>query len=131
MATSIPDEQAALLAAIVAEPGDDTPRLVYADWLQKHGDVEQSQFIRDWISFDRLDDYEDDQCQKLVKRLNGEAMRNGLRWLEAVGIKCSAAVYDRGMVEGVIYTNFVDFQAHAPQLFSRAPVRDLTIGGKD
>jgi uncharacterized protein (TIGR02996 family) len=29
-------EQAALLAAIAAHPDDDTPRLVYADWLDEH-----------------------------------------------------------------------------------------------
>src|SRR5262245_59374166 len=29
-------EQAALLAAIAANPDDDTPRLVYADWLDEH-----------------------------------------------------------------------------------------------
>ncbi|QEG26448.1 hypothetical protein GobsT_11870 [Gemmata obscuriglobus] len=28
-------EEAALLAAIIAAPADDTPRLVYADWLQE------------------------------------------------------------------------------------------------
>ncbi len=46
MAAPIPDEQAALLAVIVAQPDDDTARLVYADWLQEHGDEEQAAFIR-------------------------------------------------------------------------------------
>jgi uncharacterized protein (TIGR02996 family) len=27
----------ALLATIQAQPGEDTARLVYADWLQEHG----------------------------------------------------------------------------------------------
>ena len=49
MSAHLPDEQAALLAAICAEPDDDTPRLVYADWLQEHGDEEQAQFIRDGL----------------------------------------------------------------------------------
>ena len=31
-------EERALLAAIVANPDDDTPRLVYADWLDEHAD---------------------------------------------------------------------------------------------
>src|SRR5687768_5571910 len=36
----------ALLAAILANPDDDTPRLVYADWLQENGDDTRAEFIR-------------------------------------------------------------------------------------
>jgi uncharacterized protein (TIGR02996 family) len=39
-------EERALLAAIIAQPEDDTPRLVYADWLQEHGREERAEFIR-------------------------------------------------------------------------------------
>jgi uncharacterized protein (TIGR02996 family) len=45
METPMSDE-AALLLAIHAEPDDDTPRLVYADWLDEHGDPERAGFIR-------------------------------------------------------------------------------------
>jgi uncharacterized protein (TIGR02996 family) len=30
-------DREALYAAILAHPDDDTPRLVFADWLQEHG----------------------------------------------------------------------------------------------
>lgn len=40
------DEQRALWAAIRAQPDDDTPRLVYADWLQENGDEARAEFIR-------------------------------------------------------------------------------------
>lgn len=40
------DEQRALWAAIRAHPDDDTPRLVYADWLQEHDDEPRAEFIR-------------------------------------------------------------------------------------
>lgn len=36
----------ALLAAVLDRPGDDTPRLVYADWLDDHGDPDRAEFIR-------------------------------------------------------------------------------------
>lgn len=39
-------EEAGFLAAICADPGDDTARLVYADWLQEHGREERAEFIR-------------------------------------------------------------------------------------
>jgi uncharacterized protein (TIGR02996 family) len=36
----------ALLAAILAAPADDAPRLVYADWLDEHGEGDRAEFIR-------------------------------------------------------------------------------------
>lgn len=35
-----------LLAAVLACPDDDLPRLVYADWLEEHGEGEHAEFIR-------------------------------------------------------------------------------------
>ena len=37
---------AAFLEAILAAPADDTPRLIYADWLDEHGDPDRAEFIR-------------------------------------------------------------------------------------
>ncbi len=36
----------ALLAAVAADPGADLPRLVFADWLDDHGDADRAEFIR-------------------------------------------------------------------------------------
>ena len=36
----------ALLAAITANPDEDTPRLIYADWLQENGEPDRAEFIR-------------------------------------------------------------------------------------
>jgi uncharacterized protein (TIGR02996 family) len=36
----------ALLAEILANPDDDAPRLVYADWLEDHGETGRAEFIR-------------------------------------------------------------------------------------
>ena len=40
------DEERALLTAIHAQPREDTPWLVYADWLQEHEQPEYAEFIR-------------------------------------------------------------------------------------
>jgi uncharacterized protein (TIGR02996 family) len=40
------DEQRAFWAAIRATPEDDTPRLVYADWLDDRGEPDRAEFIR-------------------------------------------------------------------------------------
>jgi uncharacterized protein (TIGR02996 family) len=39
-------DEEALLAAILAHPDEDTPRLMYADWLDEHGQPERAEFIR-------------------------------------------------------------------------------------
>jgi uncharacterized protein (TIGR02996 family) len=39
-------DEAAILSAIIAHPDEDTPRLVYADWLTEHGDPDRAEFIR-------------------------------------------------------------------------------------
>jgi uncharacterized protein (TIGR02996 family) len=39
-------DEDALLAAIYANHGEDTPRLMYADWLDEHGRHERAEFIR-------------------------------------------------------------------------------------
>lgn len=44
-----------LLAAVLANPDDDTVRLVYADWLQEHGDEARAEFIRVQIELARND----------------------------------------------------------------------------
>lgn len=46
-------DEPALLAAILAQPEEDTPRLVYADWLQEQGQEERAEFIRVQIRLTR------------------------------------------------------------------------------
>lgn len=43
-----------LMAAILADPRDDGPRLVMADWLDEHGEPEKSEFIRVQIELAKL-----------------------------------------------------------------------------
>jgi uncharacterized protein (TIGR02996 family) len=43
----------ALLAAILAHPGEDTPRLMYADWLDENGEPARAEFIRVQVAIAR------------------------------------------------------------------------------
>jgi uncharacterized protein (TIGR02996 family) len=49
-------EDAALWRAVVAEPHDDAPRLVYADWLEEHDQPERAEFIRTQCRLAALDE---------------------------------------------------------------------------
>jgi uncharacterized protein (TIGR02996 family) len=48
-------QQFAFLEAIRDRPDDDAPRLVYADWLEEHGDPARAEFIRAQCAAERLD----------------------------------------------------------------------------
>src|SRR5437764_311627 len=51
------DDRLALVAAAVASPEDDTPRLVLADWLDEHGDAHdraRAEHIRVQVEADHL-----------------------------------------------------------------------------
>jgi uncharacterized protein (TIGR02996 family) len=50
------NEEDALLAAIVAHPDEDTPRLAFADWLDEHGDADRAAFIRLQIREPHIED---------------------------------------------------------------------------
>jgi uncharacterized protein (TIGR02996 family) len=39
-------DRQALARAVAASPADDAPRLIYADWLDEHGEADHAEFIR-------------------------------------------------------------------------------------
>src|SRR5262245_56029773 len=61
-------DEKALLAAIWEHPHEDTPRLMYADWLQENGQPERAEFIRVQIELAQLDASWDDLPPALVRR---------------------------------------------------------------
>src|SRR5947209_6126110 len=83
-------DESAFVAAILAAPDDDGPRLVFADWLEERGDTDRSEFIRVQIELarppleparrnqlrrrevDLLHGRRDDWLKPLKDRLDGE-----------------------------------------------------------
>lgn len=66
----------ALLAAILAAPEDDAPRLVFADWLDEHGEGERGEFVRVQVELARMDGPDPDCCT--VGRTGRHATTQGL-----------------------------------------------------
>src|SRR5213592_2553115 len=58
----------ALLEAVFARPADDAPRLVYADWLDEHGEPAQAAFIRAQVELARTDPNTDEH-DRVAERL--------------------------------------------------------------
>ncbi|MBM3980407.1 MAG: TIGR02996 domain-containing protein [Planctomycetes bacterium] len=57
-------DEKALLAAIWAHPHEDTPRLMYADWLDEHGQGERAEFIRVQIEAANLPTFDPERASK-------------------------------------------------------------------
>ncbi len=98
------DDRRALMAAIVTAPGDDTPRLVLADWLEEHGEADRAKFIRLQCWATRPPGYRADMYKpageeaKLIRRF-------AARWLGPLDPKNCRSVYHGGMVfdRGLLY----------------------------
>jgi uncharacterized protein (TIGR02996 family) len=125
-------EGAGFLRAIIAD-GDDTHRLVYADWLDDHGDADRAAFIRAQVRLAQTGpgDEGHDELKVQEQRL---LARHGAGWLEPVRPFLHPAfkpedveklgVFRRGFVE----TAFVDagrFLSDPGGLFAAAPVSGL------
>ena len=67
-------EGEALRQAVIANPDDDTPRLVYADWLDENAQPERAAFIRAQVEAACAERYglqartaEKERCEKLLE----------------------------------------------------------------
>lgn len=87
--------RAGLIAAILDDFADDTPRLVFADFLQENGEPERAEFIRLHIEAAR------DPKSKAVKRAAASLKKRGRSWRKALGLLDQADNYDRGFLTGV------------------------------
>ena len=96
----MPDEQG-FLAAIREAPDDDTPRLIYADWLDDHGDADRAEFIRVQCEAERLGEF-DPRRPELEERANELLAAHEKNWLGPLpeGALRSAAVPTRDAGRG-------------------------------
>jgi uncharacterized protein (TIGR02996 family) len=125
-------EERALLAAIIANPDEDTPRLVYADWLQERDRPERAEFIRLSIELANLR-YGTPGAETRYWQLR--AARDPLitrfhkQWEQEFAARFPATRnlwfgFRRGFVEDVM-CSVKYFLDNAEQLFEEAPIRLL------
>jgi uncharacterized protein (TIGR02996 family) len=117
----------AFLQTILETPADDTPRLIYADWLEEHGDPERAEFIRAQVELARLPD-EDSRRAPLEARAQQLLDKHRDEWVEPLGPWGEGCVFRRGFVEEV---EIVPSRSVAvlDDLFRRAPVQHLRVRG--
>lgn len=108
------------LAAVIARPLDDLPRLIFADWLDEHGDADRAEFIRLQCSAAR-GDYD---AGARAAKLEASYRREWLADLPDVYY----AEFRRGFAEHLVLDAYT-FLHHASDWRRRTPVRSVALVG--
>jgi uncharacterized protein (TIGR02996 family) len=127
-------QREAFLQAIIADPDDDTTRLVYADWLEENGDEAdraRAEFIRIQFEQERLPEH--DARRKEVETRAAELHKaHAATWLRGAWNKWVPGVglFRRGFLE-TIEASPDSLKEHAVALLAREPVTDLRLNRFD
>ena len=122
-------EGTALLQAILVDPDDDAPRLVYADWLEENGDQARAAFIRAQIELARLP-HDDPNRGRLVKTERTLWKANRDAWTAWTPNWARVDRFRRGFLEE-IRCNAADFLAGADEVRSQTPLLAVRLDGTD
>jgi uncharacterized protein (TIGR02996 family) len=115
-----------LLQDILDHPDDDAPRLVYADWLDEHGDPDRAEFIRLQIEAARL---KQDKAFRPGLHERGRELldRHKAEWLRDLPAPLRKDfAFERGFVNW-LYCSALEFLRGAERLFRRTPVRSVRL----
>src|SRR3954451_6868321 len=115
-------EEAAFLDRVCADPDDDAPRLIFADWLDEHGDP-RGGFIRVQVALARLAPG-DRRRYTLVDREAALLARYHAPWSDRLRGVAGWTEFRRGFVETVNIDGRT-FLRRAADLFRLAPVRHV------
>jgi uncharacterized protein (TIGR02996 family) len=113
--------RARLLADVLANPDDDGPRLVFADWLVQHGD-KRGELITTQCALERATGA---ARAKLVNRASDLLYRHGTWLREALDIVRGVETR-RGFIYAINAKAPV-FAKHAAPLFDREPIEELRV----
>src|SRR5215813_9242328 len=123
----------AFLASILETPDDDVPRLIYADWLEEHGEPDRAALIRIQIELARLPERAGDR-RALEEREDALLKRYERRWtapLRAVLPEdVTTPIFHRGFVEEMLFWGRAGAEAlvdHVDDLFTLLPLRALRL----
>jgi uncharacterized protein (TIGR02996 family) len=118
----------ALLAAMAADPADDTVRLAYADYLEENGQADRAEFVRVQVELARMNVNDPARYPLVVE--NVDFLRNDVpRWRAELprlpGIEWGD--FSRGLVEEVQAATEGPVIAHAAEIFAEPAVHVLRL----
>jgi uncharacterized protein (TIGR02996 family) len=114
----------AFLRDVIGSP-DDTPRRVYADWLEENGQPDRAEFIRTQCELAGLDDT-DDRRWPLAARERQLLWLHGKHWVGPLRRLVRRWHFRRGFVEAVTL-DAAAFIEHAKTLLEFAPIREVRL----
>jgi uncharacterized protein (TIGR02996 family) len=124
-------DEDALLCAIYANPDDDTPRLVYADWLDEHGDAERAELIRLQVRGARSREPDEEawaRCRRLRELFEGGDAPRKRELCPCGDLKKVEIDFERGFPVGLTLT---DPTVNEFALLTHLPmVRQLSVQGR-
>jgi uncharacterized protein (TIGR02996 family) len=123
------DERVALMRAVCEHPDEDTPRLVFADWLQENGEPKYAEFVRLQVRHAELLRYGAPDTEDFARKARELWLRFGGRWRAALpqvkGVGWHNAFF-RGFVERAVVSSDAVLVTHAGAIFGQ-PLRQLVI----
>jgi uncharacterized protein (TIGR02996 family) len=119
-------DRAAFLRAIAENPDDDLPRLVYADWLDEHGEPARAEFIRVQCELDRLP-RQSRVYDQLVTRYGALLLAHDVEWRPPRRVDITYGMLERGFVWGMGAWDFAAFADVAESVFAEHPIQHVQI----
>jgi uncharacterized protein (TIGR02996 family) len=120
------------LQEILANPDDDAPRLVFADWLDDQGDAagrERAEFIRVQCRVARLDPEDDGDEAEQTRRREGYLLWHQQQaWLTAFKLREAELRLERGFVAGMRLAAS-NWLRCARRVRAATPLRGVTLWG--
>ncbi len=113
----------AFLRDICEHPDDEAPRLVYADWLEEHGNEARAEFIRVECELEHTEEYSP-RWRQLSARQLALIRAHKKEWVAPFRGWTYSARFRRGFVE-TVSIGLKRFVTRAAELFRLAPVRTL------
>jgi uncharacterized protein (TIGR02996 family) len=108
------------LADIIEHPDDDAPRLIYADWLDDHGESDRAELIRLQIESARLPEG-DPHAADLDTRAEELLAEHETEWLGEWSERLVRWTFRRGFLDEITIDGG-QFLQHGEELFQRFPI---------
>src|SRR4051812_49276538 len=121
-------DRVAFLRAIAEHPDDDLPRLVYADWLDEHGDPARAEFIRVQCELARLpagDPRREDLLVHERELLKAHGHGWSAEWDGLRGVAWEG--FERGFVDSFYVSDVAEFVTSAEHALRAVPIGRLSL----
>ena len=120
-------EDAALWRAVVDRPHDDAPRLIYADWLEEHGEPDRAEFVRVQCRLAALDE-DAPERSPLDRRERQLWLKHRAAWRAPLPRLLKEFPFERGFVyPRNMHLSPPQFLTLGADLFDHTPLWDVSL----